>query len=413
VDEEKLHVEVEAAPPSLTAIPGWEGDMIPVQMDVASEVGRMRRIVALADGQDTALPVFEKQKVVTTLNLQEKQSSIPSDKLVLIEGFENSVIVHTCAGNLVNETLADTMAALFGSRLGSNIATQVDQYRFALIFPRPVSAHMVAEEFQKLTPSELENMIHDTVEASDLFAWRHWHVLRRIGAVSREAEYKSRQARLLVDIFKNSIANTETRRELFAEKLDVEGAKKLLAMIGNGEVKLEVIQDAGQCTPLAVPLLDRIVPHGLLRPAVEEASIMEVVKSRLLSTRLRLLCMNCADWDSIRDVDTLQDHVRCPKCHSTLIAATYWGNDGLAKIMQKKKRGMKLIPEEEKEWMTGWRSAGLLQTYGKKAALVLAARGVGPTIASRILRNRAREDDLYLSILKAEREFERTRMFWD
>src|SRR6266571_3690527 len=48
VDEEQYHVEVEAAPPSLTAIPGWEGDMIPVQIDVAEEVGRSRRV--LSDG---------------------------------------------------------------------------------------------------------------------------------------------------------------------------------------------------------------------------------------------------------------------------------------------------------------------------------------------------------------------------
>ncbi len=82
---------------------------------------------------------------------------------------------------------------------------------------------MVAEEFRKLTPNDLESMIHETVEASDLFAWKHWHVLRRIGAVSRQAEYKARQARLLVDIFKNSIANKETRRELFTEKLDIPG----------------------------------------------------------------------------------------------------------------------------------------------------------------------------------------------
>jgi len=335
------------------------------------------------------------------------------DRVVLVEGFENSVIIHTCFGNLVNETLADTMAALFGSRLGSNIATQVDQYRFALIFPRPVSAHMVAEEFRKLTSAELETIIHDTIEASDLFAWRHWHVLRRIGAVSREAEYKARQARLLVDIFKTSIANQETRRELFAEKLDVEGAKKVLEMIESGDLALEVVQDMGQCTPLALPLLDRIVPHGLLRPAVEEASIMEVVKSRLLSTRLRLVCMNCGEWNSVRDVNTLAEHVRCPKCRSTLIAASYWGNDGLVKVVQKKMK-MKLTTEEEKEWMNAWKSAGLLQTYGRKAALVLAARGVGPTIATRLLRNRTgKEDDLYLSILRAEREFERTRMFWD
>ncbi len=414
VDEEKRHVEVEAAPPSLTAIPGWEGDMIPVQMDVASEVGRMRRLLGGGQEVDGVLGENEKEKVMSTLALQEKQAKIPSDKLVLVEGFENSVVIHTCFGNLVNEALADTMAALFGSRLGSNIATQVDQYRFALIFPRPVSAYMVAEEFRKLSPSDLESMIHATVEASDLFAWRHWHVLRRMGAVSREAEYKARQARLLVDIFKNSIANRETRRELFAEKLDVEGAKKVLEMMGSGEISLEVIQDVGQCTPLAVPLLDRIVPHGLLRPAVEETSIIEVVRSRLLSTKLRLLCMHCGQWDSVRNVDTLQDQVRCPKCRSTLIAATYLSNDPLPKIINKKKRGEKLGPEEEKEWMTAWRAAGLLQTYGKKAGIVLAARGVGPTTATRILRNRiGREDDLYLRILRAEREFERTRMFWD
>jgi ATP-dependent helicase Lhr and Lhr-like helicase len=273
---------------------------------------------------------------------------------------------------------------------------------------------MVAEEFRKLTPNDLESMIHETVEASDLFAWKHWHVLRRIGAVTREAEYKARQARLLVDIFKNSIANKETRRELFAEKLDVEGAKKILAMISSGEISIDVIQDVGQCTPLALPLLDRIVPHGLLRPAIEETSIIDVVKSRLLSTKLRLLCMNCGEWDGIRSVDNLQDKIRCPKCRSTLIAATYLSDDALPKIILKKMRGGRLADEEEKEWMTAWRSAGLLQTYGKKAGLVLAARGVGPTTATRILRNRSGgEDSLYLSILKAEREFERTRMFWD
>src|SRR5437016_5618885 len=137
--------ELEEAPPSLKAIPGWEGDMIPVQMDVASEVGRMRRTLGLANQAEDGLEDAERERVSSTLSLQGKQAKIPSDKLVLIESFENSVIVHTCAGNLVNEALANAMAALFGSRLGSNIATQVDQYRFGLIFPRPVSAHMVAE----------------------------------------------------------------------------------------------------------------------------------------------------------------------------------------------------------------------------------------------------------------------------
>ncbi len=413
VDEEKLHVEVESAPPSLTAIPGWEGDMIPVQMDVAREVGRLRRLIG--EGQvDSVLDEAEVERVKSTLALHKRQASLPSDRLVLIEGFENSVIVHTCSGNLVNEALATVLASIFGSSLGANIATQVDQYRFALIFPRPVSALMIAEEVGRLTPEDLGRIITETVESSDLFAWRHWHVLRRMGVVSKDADYKAREARLLVEIYRNSMANVETRRELFTEKLDVEGAKRVLALIRSGELKVDVVQDGGQCTPLAIPLLDRIVPHGLLRPAVEEASIIDVVKSRLLHTKLRLLCMHCGQWDSVRNVENLPEQIRCPKCHSTLVASTYLGHDSLGKVIQKKKRNQKLTGEEEKEWMTAWRAAGLVQNYGRKAGVVLAGRGIGPTTAARVLRKHImKEDDLYLSILKAEREFERTRMFWD
>jgi len=414
VDEESLKVEVEPAPPSLTAIPGWEGDMIPVQMDVAMEVGRLRRLVSETGEAEGVLEQEELERVNQSLALHRKQAKVPSDRVLLVEGFENSVVVHSCFGNLVNETLATCLAAIFGSGLGANIATQVDQYRFALIFPRPVSALMVAEELGRLTGDELERIVKDTMEASDLFAWRHWHVLRRIGAVSRDAEYRARSARLLVDVYRNSVANIETRRELFAEKLDLDGARRFLGLVASGELAMDAVQDKGQCTPLAVPLLDRIVPHGLLRPAVEEASIIDLVRGRLLRTRLRLVCMHCAKWDSIRDVETLPEVVKCPNCRSTLVAATYHGDDALKSIVAKKKRGTKLTSEEEKEWLSAWRAAGLIQNYGRKAGIVLAARGVGPTTATRILRTHmTKEDDLYLRILRAEREFERTRMFWD
>jgi len=413
VDEEKLHVEVESSPPSLTAIPGWEGDMIPVQIDVATEVGRLRQLVK--DGSaEGGLDETERDRVKSSLLSHERQARIPTDRLLLVEEFENSVVVHTCAGNLVNEAMATVLASIFGSSLGANIATQVDQYRFALIFPRPISALVVAEELRRLTADDLERIIKDTVESSDLFAWRHWHVLRRMGIVSKDAEYKAREARLLVDIYRNSMSNLETRRELFAEKLDIEGSKLVLSRIQSHDLKIDIVQDAGQCTPLAVPLLDRIVPHGLLRPAVEQASILDVVKNRLLHSKLRLLCMHCGQWDSVRTIENLPEQIRCPKCHSTLVASTFLSNDSLGKAIQKKMKSQKLTPEESKEWMTGWRSSGLIQNYGRRAGIVLAGRGIGPTTASRVLRKHTpKEDDLYLNILKAEREFERTRMFWD
>src|SRR6266705_2671891 len=77
VDEEKYRVEVEAAPPSLKAIPGWEGDMIPVQMDVASEVGRMRRTLGLTSQVDDGLEEAERERVSSTLSLQASKQRFP------------------------------------------------------------------------------------------------------------------------------------------------------------------------------------------------------------------------------------------------------------------------------------------------------------------------------------------------
>jgi ATP-dependent Lhr-like helicase len=55
-----------------------------------------------------------------------------------------------------------------------------------------------------------------------------------------------------------------------------------------------------------------------------------------------------------------------------------------------------------------------MQTNGKKAAIVMSGRGVGPATAIRVLRKLHRtEEDFYVDILKAEREYARTRLFWD
>src|SRR6059036_152564 len=94
IDEEKLHVEVESSPPSLTAIPGWEGDMIPVQIDVATEVGRLRQ--QIRDGSaEGGLDETERDRVRSSLLSHERQARIPTDRLLLVEEFENSVVVHT------------------------------------------------------------------------------------------------------------------------------------------------------------------------------------------------------------------------------------------------------------------------------------------------------------------------------
>ena len=59
------------------------------------------------------------------------------------------------------------------------------------------------------------------------------------------------------------------------------------------------------------------------------------------------------------------------------------------------------------------RSADVMIVYGKKGAIVLAGRGVGPSTALRILRKLHKtEDDLFKDILTEEKNFIKNKRFW-
>jgi ATP-dependent Lhr-like helicase len=307
------------------------------------------------------------------------------------------------------------LASLLSAKYGVNVATQTDPYRVALICPFKIEPETVALELSKLTPDDVETILIQALGASDLFAWRHWHVARRFGIVERKADYRTNRARMLVRAMKGTPVTSETQREVLLEKFDLATTRDLVARIRNREVVIDIAQEQAElCSPYATPIVDKIIPHDLLRPAVPSKSLTDIIKERLLRSTVRLVCMFNGDWDAVRVVGDLNDKIRCPKCHSTLIAATFRSNDLLAPIIRKKKKGAKLTSDEEHNWRQASLSASLVQTKGKDAVIVMTGRGVGPTTATRILRRLHRsEQDLYVDILKAEREYARTRLFWD
>jgi ATP-dependent Lhr-like helicase len=253
-----------------------------------------------------------------------------------------------------------------------------------------------------------------SVEGSETFAWRHWQVARRFGAVERAAEYRANRARFLVNVFKDTPLNQEAKREIFLEKLDLEGAKEVISMIQSGIINVTTSEEKTEsCSPLAVPIVDKVVPHDLLRPAVPTKALADIVRERLQSETVKLVCMHKADWQGIRTVKDLPSVIRCPICKSTLVATTYLRDEQLQKIVKKKLQRKTLTGEENHEWSRGWTSASLVQNSGKRAVVAMSGRGVGPATAIRILRRFVRtEEEFYIEILKAERDYARTRMFW-
>ncbi len=423
VDEDELEIQVESVYQSLAAVPSWEGETIPVPFEVAQEVGKIRRMVAQNTSEDFWFEFLEKYQldddsIKKAYGFISKNAdlgfSVPTDRKIVIECLSNYSIIHSCFGSLVNNTLAIMIASILTSKLGVNVATQADPYRIALITPISLRAGTLKKELMGLRGEDIEPLLRVVLGETSMFAWRLWQVGRRFGAVMSDSDFRLFRARMLVKALQDTPIFEEALREVFVEKLDVKNTKKVFDMIREGFIEVVTVPRSKEASPFALPLLDRIAPHDVLRPAEPIHEIVELVKERIGSKSVRLVCVFNADYEGVRRVLNLPDRISCPKCGSTLMAATYLSDRDLRRIVEKKMSGKKLTGEEKKEWMRGWKSASLVQNYGKQAIIALAAHGVGPQKATSVLRRfHPSEEHFYMDLVKAEREYVRTRAFWD
>lgn len=424
VDEERYTVEVEGVDPTAAAIPAWEGEIIPVPFEVAQEVGQLRREIAerLAQSQEVNVlfadyPMDENSKIQAVSAVKRQMGGghlLPHDSLVVIEPFENYTIIHGCFGDKPNQTLSRVLALLLTSKTGLEVGVQSDPYRMVLITPYPIDPEMIKGIITGLDPEDASKILESAIDQTALFLWRLWNNAKRFGIVSKEADYRLNHARSLLRALKGSPVYQETLREIYLENLDLPHLKTIVEGIRSGGIGVKTEPIMSAASTFAYPLLDKIAPHDLLQPARERSEVVSLLKSRLEAKTMRLLCIFKGDWEGTRTVRSLPEKIRCPTCGSTLIAATFKDDTATLQAVRKKLKKSRLSRDEEKLWLTAWKAASLIQNYGRKAVVTMAARGVGPTTASRILQRRFRsEDEFYLAILRAERDYLRTRMFWD
>ena len=119
-------------------------------------------------------------------------------------------------------------------------------------------------------------------------------------------------------------------------------------------------------------------------------------------------------YEKLQRIESLED-IQCPLCKSRFIAVVHKNKTGIKTLLKKStNKQVKLTSQEKKELRTAKKSADIVLSFGKRAAFVLAARGIGPTTAIRILREPHKStEDLLTSIYHHEANFARTREYWE
>ena len=391
-----------------SAIPSWEGELIPVSFDVAQEVGRLRKLAA-GENADKIREFYntdaESAKEMIEMMKHQKPFPVPDNKNMLIENYKDFIIIHTCAGSLVNDTLGRYLAAVITNETGVAVNMKNDPYR--IILQTVIDVKRIQELLEEA--DDIKVILTAALERSSMFMWRFLHVARRFGVISREAKFDKINMNKIVSNYAKTPVYEETLRELFLEKMDMENAALVLDRIRKGDIKIHMKPGLSYLGELALVHQFREV----MKPRMPEKEILNAFRKRLLTTRVRLLCTNCGDFNLIMKVKDVEDQPACPKCHSRLIAVVSKRKLNAGEVVKKRTKKKPLTDEEQKDLQTVRRSADLVMVYGKKAAEVLAGHGIGPQTAARILSMlHTDKEKFYKDILNAEKLFAKNKIYW-
>jgi len=383
-------------------VPKWEGVNIPVDFKTANKVGNFRTKVRNGS-------IKMANDIITSLDF----GKIPDEKTIVIESHrlpqKSVVILHSCFGTKINSTLKIILETLLDASLATKVKSSSDAYRILL----SVESRFTKKHITDVLTSDFDinEIMSVALKGKNDVTWKTFCVGKKFGFYDRNDVYVKNEIRYDFERNIDTPLVKEAFRELFHEKFDLEGTQKIIQMIKTNAIEIEWI-DVDKFSKLAEPVLDQTV-MSYTNPANIDKEMLKKVRKRLLETKQRLICARCGLWQQVMTPSETHP-LRCKYCKGQQITCTYEYDHDLVKIIQKKHQGKKLTPDEKKNFQKAWKVSSLLTTFGKTAQIVMAAYGVGPDTAARILKNRLEDDDDYLikQIIIAEKTYTLTRGFW-
>jgi ATP-dependent Lhr-like helicase len=209
----------------------------------------------------------------------------------------------------------------------------------------------------------------------------------------------------VLGLFVDGVIGQEAMREVFFDRLDVERARGVLESARRGEISILT------SSPSPIGSFGRRGGRDLTSPERADGAVIELLKDRIMNDRVILFCVSCKKWKSLRMVKNVPEVPECPICGSRMVAALKPWEEEEIKVVRKPEESK--TAEDRRRTKRVYRNANLVLTYGKTAAVTLACRGLGPETAARLMRKLRRDEtEFYRDILKAEREYARTKRFW-
>ena len=414
------------------AIPGWDGQILPVPGELAVRVGEYRKqIDRLLGEQKTRAAVAEKfsriwpadpygvRRVVEEIETHRATGApVPTDDRVLIEGFDRYIIIHTHLGDRLNFTLGEVIEELF-RRQGLVRMWWWDSYRILYEMTADTADLDLEDLFLNqvfgVDEPVLGGACHGVLHRHFPWELQMKQIAERFGALSRGRLMYGGAMKELQVRFRLTPIYDETIREAQVERADFEGVKKIFKQIKEHDLDVRFFRSKDKPTPLAYHILYRHVDiPELIAPENVAADNMARLRISIEGRAIDLLCFDCGTLSTDVTIGNLSEHPSCQNCGSKLLAPVFWSSGYVVSVLRKKRDKQSLDENEKKALTRARRSADLVIAYGRRAVVAQSVYGIGPQTASRVLSKMHESDEeFYKDLLEAKLQFITTRPYWN
>ncbi len=403
--------------------PRWAGEDLPVPFDVAQEIGAWRREGFVAG---YPIPPEDETRLRERRETARRLGALPTDHVVTVTSHGRLVTYGACFGTRTNATLAAAVAGLLTARLGSRVdVAAVEPTWFVLELPIAVEGATLVDAM-RIDPATLGPLLERLVPHGLDYRWVFLNVARKLGVVPLSADPRDlRTLDPLIEASRTTPLGEEALDKTLHDRYDVPHAVQVLEGVRSGSIAVVV----------APPSAFGDAPLERLRwrevPDVPPPTLLAAIRDRLSKEPLTLVCLRCGFART-----TTPGRYReqggsvCLLCRGSLSAVLSPRREGeverLVRYARAKRRATKREPARRGARpkrppaidpalvRSGYTTAELLAHHGERALLALAARGIGPETARRLLSRHFRDEAAFLTeILRAERAYARTRAFWD
>ena len=266
-------------------IPSWFSEMLPLSLDSALEINRFRKLLAERfENKRSKSEIIEFIKKHCHISLDSESSNtpeaiynyfkeqhnflgIPHTHLMIVERYydnslkKNYAIFHSMFGRRINDVLSRAFGFLLAKSGSRDVELGINDNGFFVAGDK-----LPLEKVLKfLTPKNLEEVLKEAIEKTDILTRRFRHCASRSLMILRS--YKGRRktvgkqqmkSHFLIHAVKK-ITNEfpilrEARREILEDLMDIDNAKIIVKNLNNNTIKVK-IKEVSIPSPFALNLI--------------------------------------------------------------------------------------------------------------------------------------------------------------